>query len=93
MTCRKRSGQAQDRASERTAARTPDSRVMHCPGTATPAPHHVLNFGRPLVDLGDARVAVEALRGHVADEAHAAQHLDRLVPAKGGGLGRAQLGH
>mmetsp|Transcript_16049 Transcript_16049/g.53940 ORF Transcript_16049/g.53940 Transcript_16049/m.53940 type:complete len:264 (+) Transcript_16049:271-1062(+) len=58
-----------------------------------PGDDEVLHLRGAFVDLRDSGVAVEALRGHVRDEAHAAQHLDGLVRAHGGRLRRAELGH
>src|SRR5436305_2284924 len=41
--------------------------------------HEPLDLARPLVDLGDLRVAVVALGGELLRIAVAAQHLDRLA--------------
>src|SRR5207245_1125230 len=54
--------------------------------------HHLLDLGRPLVDLADARIAPVALDDELGQIAVAAVHLDGPVSAAGGGLGGMPFG-
>src|SRR5215210_321630 len=53
--------------------------------------HEALNLARSLVDLGDLRVAVEALDRELLRVAVPAEHLDRLAGLAARHLGREQL--
>src|SRR6185436_10291391 len=54
--------------------------------------HHLLDFGRSFVDLGDAGVAPEALHRELGEVSITAVHLDGQVRGTRGGLGGMPFG-